>query len=154
LAGEEAVADDATVLAAMTALNVAVQSQTAVAGQACGPEILANKTCHITIDLNTPPIPTDTATVLAAATAIDSTTKLCWLGGTVVANDPGFGTITETFVNFQVYAIPGACTDADRTIGLSWVANQMILASNGTITEATLHWDDDCSAPAPAVAPV
>ena len=105
--------------------------------------------CHITIDLNTPPIPTDSATLLAAATAVDSTTKLCWLGGTMLVNDPGFGTITETFVNFQVYTVPGACTEADRTIGLAFLANQTILASNGTITEATFQWDDDCTAPAP-----
>ena len=47
MAGEQPLFGDATVQAATHVLNDAIQSQTAAAGQACGAEIVANKTVGV-----------------------------------------------------------------------------------------------------------
>ena len=101
--------------------------------------------CHVTIDLNTPPIPTDLAALTAAAVAVPSDAKVCWLGAQIDTTVPGFGDVSEYFANFQAFPIPGECSAADRGIALDWFGEQAIIGGNGTITRAVFVFDDACS---------
>jgi hypothetical protein len=100
--------------------------------------------CHVTIDLNTPPIPTDLAALTAAAVAVPSDAKVCWLGAQLEMSSPAY-TYSEYFVNFQAFPIPGECSAADHGIALDWFGEQAIINGNGTITRAVFVFDDACS---------
>jgi hypothetical protein len=125
----------------MTQVQADMVTLITAAGEGCGPEIAANKTCHI--DLAAGWATSPYSDHLAAATTACSGDGVlpCFLG-TTIAIESVVGLLTEYIQSYLFQYVSPACTAADRIIFTDFVANQS-MSNNPNITSATFYWMTD-----------
>ena len=122
---------------------------TTVAVAKCGPEITANKTCHVSNDLSGSPYAEHLASFTAAVKIVDAGATVCLVGYTSVKTLPLIGDVTQFVSNGQGFAVSEVCTKKDRELIMKWDADVMKNATRSEKVKA--YWmDSECGDPVTA----